>query len=96
MAKCNCLENVKDRIKNELPSKNPDYANLDITKVYSENEAWLFPKSGGMTTGLSIPFIAEHKPVGRKVKTTINMVAKYCPFCGEKYEDEEDNGNGKL
>lgn len=87
MEKCNCLETVKDKIQNEMPKKNAEYANLAISKVYSENEAWLFKKDGGMTTGLSIPFIAEHKPIGRKTKTTINMVATYCPFCGQKYDE---------
>lgn len=85
---CSCIKTVKERIKSEVAEKNPDYSNLEIHNVTCDGEAWVFTKSGTVS-GLSIPFTAYHKPIGRKKSTQINMVARYCPFCGKEYGSED-------
>lgn len=90
-AVCNCIREIKDRVKNEIVQLNTDYKDLEITKVECENEVWIFTDNNKMVSGLSIPFIAEHQPVRRKKKTTINMIATYCPFCGKLYKNETEN-----
>ncbi len=82
---CNCIEEIKDRIQNEIASKNSEYADLKITKVDCDGEAFIFNGSK-MDSGMSIPFTAHHQAVRRKTKTTVNMIAKHCPFCGELYK----------
>lgn len=85
---CECIKNVKHKIRHEIPLKNNSYSDLKIEKVDCDNEAFIFTDSG-MITGLGIPFTAHHQQIRRKTKTTINMIATYCPFCGEKYAKED-------
>ena len=83
---CDCIKEISNRLKNELPEKNSDYAKLVIIDASCDNTGWVFDSPAHQI--LSIPFTIEHEPVGRKKRTTVNMIAKYCPFCGQPYEKE--------
>lgn len=83
---CNCINEIRNRIKTELPEKNPEYSKLNIIDVSCDNLGLLLDSPAHSV--LSIPFTIEHEPVGRKKKTTLNMIAKYCPFCGQPYGKE--------
>lgn len=82
---CNCINNIKNRIQEELPKKNKEYEKLDIISVECNDKALLLEEDG-VKAIIAIPFTIYHEPVGRKKKTIINMSTKYCPFCGKKYE----------
>lgn len=79
---CNCLKNLAEKIATELPQKNKEYANLNITHVSFDNEALIFDSKS--PTQLSYPVTITHDPIGRKKKTEINIMGEFCPFCGEK------------
>lgn len=82
---CNCLLEIREKLKNELPEKNPNYANMKIISVSIDGECFLYSENK-MVTGLSIPATIKHEPIGKKKSTTINLTASYCPFCGEECE----------
>ena len=82
---CNCISNLENRISEELPKKNKEYEKFDIISVECNDRAILLEEDRAKAI-IAIPFTIYHEPVGRKKKTIINMSAKYCPFCGEKYE----------
>lgn len=87
---CNCISEVKDRIKSELPQKNETYSKLKIKMVVCEGACLLSSKNNRLVGGISIPFTIVHEPVGRKKETTVHMTAKYCPFCGKATEEAEE------
>ena len=84
---CNCIKELKNRLMNELPKLNPSYSALKITSVSLENEALIFGKTSQLQ--LSIPVTLHHEPVGRKTKTAINIMSKFCSICGEAYDESE-------
>ena len=82
---CDCLKEMKDKIKNEIPQKNKEYSKLEIESVGCDNE--IIYMTGDSKCKLFIPFTIEHQKIGRKTKTTISMLAKFCPFCGVPYDN---------
>jgi hypothetical protein len=83
---CNCRKEMTDIIQKAL-DKEVD----KIGKV-----SFILPMHTTFDgKGLGIPFFYGHDvPVGKGGKTkykesTVNIMAKYCPFCGQKYPDKE-------
>ena len=84
---CKCLENLKKELKEQLPEKNKDFKDKEITNVSFDNEVFYF--SG--KTDLVVPFTAEYLYTNKKGETKtkkkkLNMKTDNCPFCGEKRE----------
>lgn len=79
---CDCIKKIENKVKNDI-KKNKEFKNLEIESVICCGAAWI-ENDGKLVTGLTIPFEIHHRPVGRKKKTTINMTANYCPWCGKE------------
>lgn len=81
---CDCIKKEKKKLKNRI-KEIPGYANIEAEYVECDNAVLLL---GPVHTGIAIPFTIYHKPVGRKKKTTVNITATYCPWCGKRYDEE--------
>lgn len=79
---CDCLKKIEADLKEKLPKQDAEHAGMVIKDVSFDNKALILfgEQSGGIN--LSIPLTVIHEPMGRKKKTTVSMMAKYCPFCG--------------
>lgn len=84
---CTCINDMKQKLMNELPEKYEKFKSMEIESVECDDEAYIFGKQSTMQQ-ISIPFTIYHKPYKRKKRTTVNISVSYCPFCGEKYEDK--------
>ena len=82
---CDCIKKEKEKLKNRIKDF-PEYANLDVDYISCDNAVLLL---GPCHKGIAIPFTIYHKPVGKKKKTTVNIIATYCPWCGKRYVEEE-------
>lgn len=80
---CDCIKEIQDNIKNDI-TKNEKYSKLEIKSVECGNTACIIEENK-LVARLAILFTVHHQQIGRKKNTTINMVAKYCPFCGKAY-----------
>ncbi|WP_138751145.1 hypothetical protein [Paenibacillus sinopodophylli] len=85
---CNCLSEIKARLKDELP-KQDQYAKLKIISVDFSNAAFLM-NGNRIESTLSTPITITHEPIGRKKSTNINMTISYCPFCGKSAKEESE------
>jgi hypothetical protein len=96
MPRCNCFEEMLDKVKEHIAPKIPAGAidvNIDWdgrTFVLSKGEyAPVNPK-------VKIEYRAPKKAGGHTVnlkKDTVTMTASYCCYCGNKYEREEKEQN---
>lgn len=82
---CDCIKKEKEKLKNRIKEIS-GYANIEAESVECDNAVLFFEPC---YTGIAIPFTIHHKPVGRKKKTTVNIAATYCPWCGKRYVEEE-------
>lgn len=82
---CNCINEIVENIKNKKGelSEVHKYERLKIEDVACDIEGW---SAEGAT--LLIPFTILHKPIGRKTRTTLNVSARFCPFCGKEINKE--------
>jgi hypothetical protein len=86
---CDCVKRICNDIREgEFSKKNPEYAKLNIIDAGCDLSGWIFGKKSVNPT-LFIPFTITHEPIGRKKTTAVKMIAKYCPFCGEKADKED-------
>ena len=90
---CDCIKRIcKDIREGEFQAKNPDLKKLDIIDADCDLSGWVIGEKE-LIPMMYIPFTINHVPIGRKKTTTVKMIAKYCPFCGEKMDKEESHGN---
>lgn len=82
---CDCIKKENEKLKNRI-KEIPGYANIEAESVECDNAVLFFEQH---YTGIAIPFTVHHKPVGRKKKTTVNITATYCPWCGKRYDEKE-------
>lgn len=82
---CDCIVEAKEKLWGKLKDF-PEYANLDVVYISCDNAVLLL---GPGHKGIAIPFTIHHKPVGKKNKTTVNIAATYCPWCGKRYDEKE-------
>ncbi len=87
---CDCVKRICNNIRTgEFSKANPSFAKLNIIDASCDLSGWTFGEKA-VAPALFIPFAIVHEPIGRKKSTTIKMIAKYCPFCGGKMEQEDD------
>lgn len=79
---CNCIEETAKSLREKIGS-HPETANVKWVVI-----------SGGMTTPRKVivtAFYAIDKKLKndktKMVEDTISIMAAFCPFCGEKYEE---------
>ena len=89
---CNCIIEIEERIKKELSSKNEEYKYKSITSVDIQNTAIMFDSKQSLQ--LCSPVVIEYDILNKKdvlihKKDKTNFTYHYCPFCGEKYENEK-------
>jgi len=89
---CNCLEEIKERAKRELPIKGDTYKGMIIEKVEFIGEGFI-DSDRSIEHTLSIPATLHHQPIGRKKKTEISFTISYCPFCGTPCKEEPNDEN---
>ena len=78
---CNCIEKVSEDIKSKL-LENPDV--LRVAFVLIPSTMTKNPKVGIHCT---VKTFNSLKKGGEKgVESTMTVLAAFCPFCGEKYE----------
>ncbi|WP_443659917.1 hypothetical protein [Clostridium algidicarnis] len=85
---CNCIKEIEERIKRELPIKNDRYKDMKINKVTFEGVAMF---AGGYEAYSPVKLECEYtNKKGTKVIKRIkeNFSHKYCPFCGQQYGEE--------
>lgn len=80
---CDCINEVTEKTKAFILEKNPSIKEIDwlvIPATFSEN------RRVGISTHLRVVDTLGNGK--EKVKESVfNIVASYCPFCGEKYQD---------
>lgn len=86
---CDCIKEIKLRMAVKLP-KIEEYKGMIIRDIECHGEAFI-TDTDPIYECLSIPFTVYHEPIGRRKKTDMNMVAKYCPFCGKPYQPQNED-----
>lgn len=86
---CNCYDETTQKLKERVSSQLPEgAAGLDL-----ELQGYAFVFGAGVSHKAShnvrIEYQAPKKSGGmKKVVQNMNMIASFCPFCGEKYEKD--------
>ena len=86
MSRCNCLESVRDELKQNYEERE-DIEKVDIVSI--ENTAVIFTE-GSCQMQVYSPVKVEYDYKNKKgeikhKKEKANMAYVYCPFCGKKY-----------
>ncbi|SFQ46452.1 hypothetical protein SAMN05216229_12341 [Geopseudomonas sagittaria] len=86
---CNCHSEVTEKLKARVSSQLPAGATgLDVDL---QGYAFILGDALGHKAAhnVRIEYMAPKKAGGmKKVVQNMNMIASFCPFCGEKYEKD--------
>lgn len=86
---CNCYSDTTERLKAHISKQLPEgSAGLDL-----EMQGYVFLFGEGVSHkaahNVRIEYMTPKKAGGmKKVTKNMNMIATFCPFCGEKYEKD--------
>jgi hypothetical protein len=82
---CNCIIDIEKKLTQEMCELNPGCKIVET--VSFENKTFLFGKH--VTMFLGNPVIGKYR-IGSKIKKfTLQIKPEYCPFCGEKIEENK-------
>ena len=83
---CNCIEKIQDELTEKMIELNPDAEVVE--NVEFQNVSFCF--GGGVDMFLLNPVWGKYK-IGKKTrKFEVSMFPTYCPYCGEKLREEEE------
>jgi hypothetical protein len=94
---CNCIKNTEKELRGLLNKPDAEKPKDGELKSISCKSMFLMFDTG--KSALSIPFAADWRWKTRagqdkRTEKTIPVIASHCPFCGEKFEQpEEEEGN---
>lgn len=91
MCMCNCMENTRKRLEDDFKNKE-EFKDLTNFRVINENMAMIFEEDNTIKSTPYIAYIATGNYTTktgktRKKRIPLNVVFKYCPFCGEKIDE---------
>ncbi len=87
---CNCKETVLKKIEESIEKSGKYYKQGEDHKLSFKNEMYSVDDFS-LFVGIPVVVEWEHKTKQGKVqnkKKEINVKCSYCPFCGEKFENE--------
>lgn len=87
---CNCIEEMENKLRKELPLKNDEYKGAVFSEAYFANKMIMLDTGSVEITlpvNLTYKIVNKGKEVIKKEQLNVNM--KYCPFCGQKLDDNK-------
>lgn len=80
---CDCIKSIKKRMAEATRKK----IGKEVDSVKLENQGFIIT-DGGLVGSINIPFLIKADATGyRSAKgRRVQMIANYCPFCGEQTE----------
>lgn len=88
---CNCIKETEIDILERLSKVNKDFKDKKITRAEFENSCFDFMNEGReqLYSVIGIEYDYKNKKGEMKhKKESINLSYRYCPICGEKYEED--------
>ncbi|WP_417366833.1 hypothetical protein [Flavobacterium beibuense] len=85
---CNCISEIEKKIHDKYPTHN----GKEVESV-NAHVIWIFTDDG-MDKGTSTEFVMTLK--GQKKKHPVEVNHTYCPFCGIKYKQEDENSTTRT
>lgn len=86
---CTCIRDLEDKMRIEAVEKIPSLKGADIELVEAGNTCFV-DINGKLKFGLYIPVTIYHRPIGRKKKTELKVIASFCPICGKPTSKETE------
>lgn len=88
---CNCIGEIETKLR-EYCKTDEDFKDKKVIDLHIENTALIFYSKQPIQlySPLKIEYETQNKKGETKIKKAERSVSyRYCPFCGEKYEDGE-------
>jgi len=82
---CDCINRMQDMLTDKMIELNP--GSEIVERVQLENVSLMLESGENRPYN---PALGKYKKGNKPSKFTISVVYTFCPFCGEKYEKEED------
>lgn len=85
---CDCIERIEKQLTARMVEKYPDCELVENVEI--QNKALMLPDGKPSYYAVYAETIGRMKKGKSVRKYSPNMSFRYCPFCGEKYENTQD------